>query len=104
MRRSLGLAALAVLCVLFGAVGSADALITGAVRVSPFTPTTSEAKSLTATCPAGTKVIGAGGDTTPGNGRVLIDRIQPDATLTRVSLRAREDETGTPDAGSSRPS
>ncbi len=98
MRRSLGLAALAVLCVLFGAVGSADALITGAVRVSPFTPTTSEAKSLTATCPAGTKVIGAGGDTTPGNGRVLIDRIQPDATLTRVSLRAREDETGTPDA------
>ena len=80
---------------LAGPAGTADAALTGVTRVSPFTATTSAAKSLTATCPAGTKVIGAGGDTTPGSGEVLLDVLRPNAALTSVTLHASEDEDGT---------
>ena len=40
-------------------------------------------------------MIGAGADTSPGEGRVLIDSIRPDATLSSVTLHAGEDEAGT---------
>jgi hypothetical protein len=52
-------------------------------------------KSVTVSCPAGKKVLSAGGDVTPGNGDVLIDVIRPNATLTSVTVGAVEDETGT---------
>ena len=55
---------------------------------------TSAAKGLTATCPAGTRVIGAGGDTTGANGEVLLDVMRPNAALTSVILHANEDEDG----------
>ncbi len=84
--------------VLAGPVGQADAVVTGLARVSPFTPTTSAAKSLTATCPPGTRVVGPGGDTTPGNGSVVLNRIRPEASLTSVTLHADEDEVGTPES------
>ena len=77
------------------AAGDANAALVGLVRVAPFTASTSAAKSITATCPAGKRVVGAGADTSPGDGRVLIDSIRPDATLSSVTLHAAEDETGT---------
>jgi hypothetical protein len=86
----------AALLVLAGPVGQADAVVTGLARVTPFTSSTSVAKSVTATCPAGTRVIGPGGDTTPGNGSVVLNQIRPDASLTSVTLHANEDEVGTP--------
>ena len=95
-RHSISILGVAAVLVLAGPVGQADAVVTGLVRVAPFTATTSADKSLTATCPAGTRVIGPGGDTTPGNGRVLLNRIRPDASLTSVTLHANEDEVGTP--------
>jgi hypothetical protein len=52
-------------------------------------------KSVTATCPPGKRVVGAGGDVTPGDGDVLIDDIRPKSDLTGVIVSAREDETGT---------
>ena len=76
----------------------AQASFTGLERIGPFTATTSAAKSVTATCPAGKRIVGLGGDTTPGNGRVLIDRIRPSADLTSVTLHANEDQAGTTDA------
>ena len=79
---------------LAGPAGTADAVVTGVVRVSPFTATTSAAKGLTATCPTGTRVIGAGGDTTGANGEVLLDVMRPNAALTSVFLHANEDEDG----------
>src|SRR3954453_7799789 len=78
-----------------GPTARAHAEFTGMVRLSPSTVTDSNAKSLTATCPAGTRVISAAGDTPPGQGRVILDVIRPDSTLTKVTLHAREDETGT---------
>ncbi len=86
----------AAILVLAGPVGQADAVVTGLARVTPFTASTSAPKSLTATCPAGTRVIGPGGDTTPGNGSVVLNQIRPDASLTSVTVHADEDEVGTP--------
>ena len=71
-------------------------MVTGLARVTPFTASTSAPKSLTATCPAGTRVIGPGGDTTPGDGSVVLNQIRPDASLTSVTVHADEDEVGTP--------
>ncbi len=93
--RALLVFALAAGFTLVGPAGPADAALTGFVRVSPFTATTSAAKSLTATCPAGTRVIGAGGDTTPGSGEVLLDVLRPNSALTSVTLHANEDADGT---------
>ena len=77
------------------AAGDANAALVGLVRVAPFTASTSAAKSITATCPAGKRVLGAGADTS-GFGRVLIDSIRPDPTLSSVTVHAVEDEAGTP--------
>src|SRR4051794_11439855 len=88
--------ALVALFVLAGPASRASAEFTGMVRVGPATTSNSNAKSLVATCPAGTRVITAGGDTTgAANGRVVLDVVRPDPTLAKVTLHAREDETGT---------
>ena len=53
-------------------------------------------KSVTATCPAGTKVINAGGYISTGNGDVAMDDIFPNDLLTTVTVTAKEtDPVGT---------
>ena len=75
--------------------GSASAMMTQLEAVSRATVSSSAPKEITVWCPAGKRVVGAGADVTPGNGHVLIDAIRPNATLTSVTARAREDENGT---------
>lgn len=47
-------------------------------------------KSATAPCPAGTKVYGAGAFIVDGNGKVTLERVLPDLSLTQVSATATE--------------
>lgn len=54
----------------------------------------SAAKTATATCPAGKKVVGTGARLIGDAGQVLIDDIQPSAGLTSVTTTAYEDGTG----------
>jgi hypothetical protein len=54
-------------------------------------------KSNVATCPAGTKVIGAGGAVNIGRGRVVLDEITPATNLQTVRASAYEAEGGNPD-------
>ena len=75
--------------------GSASAALVGLERIELSTPMTSSNKSITATCPAGKQLLGAGGDVTPGNGHVLIEDIRPNAALTNLTVKAVEDQTGT---------
>jgi hypothetical protein len=83
---------------LAGSAGSATAAMTGLQRVAPATALNSSPKGITATCPEGTQVVGAGGDTTPGNGQVLIGAIRPSIDMKRVIVNAHEDRTGTVDS------
>jgi hypothetical protein len=78
-----------------GFVGNASAAIVGIEIASLSSASNSVDKGVTATCPAGKKVVGAGADVTPGNGDVLIDDIRPNASLTSVRVNAVEDEDGT---------
>ena len=50
---------------------------------------------VTATCPVGKKLIGAGGQLTNALGQVVMDDITPNAGLTSVSVTGFEDDTGT---------
>jgi hypothetical protein len=92
---ALRIAALAFLLVPVAMTGSAPAFFTQLEQRARATASTSENKQITVSCPSGKRVVGAGADVTPGNGHVLIDAIRPNASLTRVTARAREDETGT---------
>jgi hypothetical protein len=58
---------------------------------SPPSARNSSNKSATATCPAGKKVLGAGGDLLVGGGHVLMPRITPSPTLDRVTVDTVED-------------
>jgi hypothetical protein len=51
-------------------------------------------KTATVSCPVGKKVVGAGGDITGGRGRVVMDDITPDATLTNVRVSAHNGQAG----------
>jgi hypothetical protein len=93
--RILGTFALALTVLLVGLTGSASAALVGLERVSPATASTSSNKSITASCPAGKQLLGAGADVTPGNGHVLIEDITPNAALTGLTVKAVEDQTGT---------
>jgi hypothetical protein len=77
---------------------NAQAAIVGLERVTPVSPLNSSDKGITATCPAGKKLVGPGIDVTPGDGHVLVDDVRPSADLQSLFVRAREDETGTPSA------
>jgi hypothetical protein len=66
----------------------------GLVRVAATSPLNSSNKSVTATCPAGKRVLGTGADINAGNGQVGIDDMRPDPGLTAVTVQALEDETG----------
>ena len=95
MKRGALTLAMTVAVLLAGTAGTASAMFTQLQRVSKASAESSAAKSITVPCPAGTKVVGAGADVTPGAGDVLIQAIRPNATLTSVTVAAREDEDGT---------
>jgi hypothetical protein len=62
----------------------------GLERVSAGSTLDSSNKSVTATCPAGKKVVGSGFDTNAGNGQVVIDDVRPDAALSGVTVQGLE--------------
>ena len=68
--------------------------------VSAGTPASSVNKSATVSCPAGTRVHGAGGQLPPAasgtvDRRLVIDKVAINPELSSVTVRAVEDETGT---------
>jgi hypothetical protein len=54
----------------------------------------SSTKAVTATCPAGKRVVGAGGYVNPR--RVVLDDVRPNAALTSVTATGYEEEIGDP--------
>jgi hypothetical protein len=67
----------------------------GLERVSVTSDLTSENKHVTARCDPGKRVIGTGGEVLGGGGEVAMQYMVPDAALTRVHVRAAEDQDGT---------
>lgn len=58
-------------------------------------PSSSAAKVVTASCPAGKKVLGTRAEVSNGSGQVVIDGVAPNADSSAVTANAFEDETGT---------
>ena len=94
-RRLATVAAMMLLWACAGVPGTASAMFTGVETITTTTAATSAYKTATATCPAGKRVTGTGFDVSPPDGRVLVDYVRPNASLTSVSVRADEDEAGT---------
>ena len=67
----------------------------GLELVSATSASSSAGKSVVATCPAGKRVVGAAGGTAGAPGQLLLDGIKPDSGLTKVTVNAFEDQTGT---------
>jgi hypothetical protein len=77
------------------ATTSAQAVVPGQQRVFATTPPSStSAKSITVTCPAGTRVIGGGAEVTGWPGQEIITGYTPNAALTALTATAAEDDTG----------
>jgi hypothetical protein len=72
--------------------GTASASVPGVVRAdSPPSATDSvPVKTALARCPAGKQVTGVGGEITGGLGEVSMNRLEPNAALTEVSVTAEE--------------
>jgi hypothetical protein len=68
----------------------------GLARLSLTSALDSAKKSVTATCPTGKRLLGAGGEINSSNGQVLLDEVRPNSTLTGAVVNALEDETGNP--------
>jgi hypothetical protein len=70
----------------------------GLQAVQSFAFDSSTTKSVTVTCPAGTRVLGAGGgiisETSSGLRQVVLEELVPNAGLTSVTATGHEDETG----------
>lgn len=66
----------------------------GLERVEARTATNSLDKSISARCPAGKKVVGAGGEIFAGLGQVRMDDVSPNADLSAVLVTATEDQDG----------
>ena len=77
-------------------VGSADAMVVVPERVLVASATDSSNKSVTAACPAGKQVLGAGGSVLEGFGQVIFDDLTAAANLGSVTVKGVEDETGAP--------
>ncbi|HYN92303.1 MAG TPA: hypothetical protein VES42_00435 [Pilimelia sp.] len=87
----LAAASLAGLGASFAVTGPAAAVpISGVVRAELESPDNAVDKSVIVACPAGKKVINAGGYITAGNGSVAMDDIYPDETLSTVKVSGRE--------------
>jgi hypothetical protein len=68
----------------------------GLERVAATSPLNSANKSVSVSCPAGKRVLGAGADLNTFNGQVILDDLRPNAALTSVTVNGVEDETGNP--------
>jgi hypothetical protein len=79
----------------------ADTPSTGFTQVGATSPSDSENKSATVSCPAGTQVHSAGGALLPGAANasnLIVDKVKIDPALSSVTVRGVEDENGTGDA------
>jgi hypothetical protein len=68
--------------------------LVGMERVAGQSASSSEAKSVVATCPAGKRVVGVGGASAGGSGQVVLEVIRPDKQLKTVTVVSREDQNG----------
>ena len=68
----------------------------GLTRVAVTTLSTSADKSVTATCPAGRFLTGAGGQFTNGGGEVIMAALTPNPALNAVTVTGDEDAVYTP--------
>ena len=66
----------------------------GLERVVVASASTSANKSVTAPCPAGKALLGAGGEIAGGAGQVAVDDIKPGFALSGVTVGGDEDENG----------
>ena len=72
-------------------VGPAAAAVPGLVSVdATLNPSSSQSQSVTVACPAGTKLINAGGYITDGAGSVAMDDIFPNSTNDSVTVTGKE--------------
>ena len=87
-----GLVATGAVAGLLALAGTASASVPSAQRVDSLPSATNSVpnKTVTATCPAGKQVTGVGGELTGGFGEVSMNRIEPDAALKSVTVRAEE--------------
>jgi hypothetical protein len=94
IRRTAALVSLALVAGLLGplllAATPAYAALAGVVRASRSSADDSNNKSVTVSCPFGTKVLNAGGYIDGGNGSVLMDDIFPNEALTSVTVTGLE--------------
>jgi hypothetical protein len=67
----------------------------GLERVVAESRRSSADKHVTATCPAGKRVVGTGGEIVGGGGEVAMQYMIPDAALAQVHVRGAEDQNGT---------
>jgi hypothetical protein len=67
----------------------------GLERVLATSPNDSLNKSVTAVCPAGKRVLGAGGEVSAGGGQVVLDELTPTSSLGSVRVSGFEDQDGT---------
>jgi hypothetical protein len=67
----------------------------GLERVVATSLSTSANKHVTASCDAGKRVVGTGGEIVGGGGQVGIQYMIPNAALTQVHVRGAEDQDGT---------
>ncbi|HEX8102612.1 MAG TPA: hypothetical protein VF533_08375 [Solirubrobacteraceae bacterium] len=66
----------------------------GLVRAAATSASSSAAKSVAATCPAGKALLGSGAEAGSAHGQVLLDGIVPNLANRAVTVNAVEDETG----------
>lgn len=78
------------------AAAPASAAIPGMVRVEATSALSSANKSMVATCPPGTFVVGAGAALSGAAGQVLLDDIAPQIELQSVLVSAYEEEDYAP--------
>lgn len=88
---SVATALVAVVAAIAASPGPASAAVPGLQVVSAHSAYDShDGKSAIATCPAGKKLIGSGGQITLETGEVVIDDMRPNSTLTSVTLTGFE--------------
>ena len=87
--------ALALLVVFASFAGSAAAAVTGLQRVHADSASSSAGfRAVTATCPAGKRVLGGGAELFGGESQVSLNDVIPNRALTSVTAEAFEDQTG----------